>query len=98
MTVSMVLLIAVVVAPAVAESTVFCDSLRRTLSCPVTNELMSEPYTTKDGQTYNLETLRAWLERGHISSPLTGKPLGSLDIVPNVALAETLKVNWQLII
>ena len=71
----------------------FCASLEEALLCPVTNLLMREPYTLRDGHSYDLDTLRAWLERGHVSSPLTGKPLGSLDIVPYTALSATIKVN-----
>jgi len=47
------------------------------------------PHVLSDGSSVELTALKRWLQRGHVTSPLTGKQLGSLDLVPNLALQST---------
>ena len=70
-----------------------CSSFQHVLTDPVSRTLMRDPYITVDGNTYDITTIRAWLERGHISSPLTGKALGSLDLVANQAISDLREVS-----
>jgi hypothetical protein len=54
---------------------------------------MTDPYVASDGNSYELLAIRGWLGRGHLSSPLSGKPLGSLDITPNSGLRAVTQVR-----
>ena len=62
-----------------ADETIVASSL----VCPITNELMTDPVFTMDGQTYERSAIEAWL-RNHDTSPATGKPLPSKMLVTNV--------------
>ena len=53
--------------------------------CPITNQMMSDPVTADDGNTYERNAIRSWL-RHNPTSPMTGNPL----------VDETLKVNHEL--
>ena len=59
-----------------ADETIVASSL----VCPITNELMTDPVFTMDGQTYERAAIEAWL-RNHDTSPATGKPLPSNKLI-----------------
>ena len=69
-----------------ADETIVASSL----VCPITNELMTDPVFTMDGQTYERAAIEAWL-RNHDTSPATGKPLPSKKLVPNVRARSMLR-------
>ena len=56
-------------------------------------ELMCKPVTLSDGTTYDEDEVRAWLNKGNRTSPLTGKTLPSLHLKPNVDLRRRI-VAW----
>ena len=59
--------------------------------CPITMELMRDPVSTLDGQTYERAAIEAWLAE-HDTSPLTGEKLSSKVLIPNVfALTQ---IEW----
>ena len=55
------------------------------LCCPITTQEMVDPVLTMDGQTYERAAILAWLAKS-ATSPMTGEPLQSTRLVPNVAI------------
>ncbi|XP_074291327.1 U-box domain-containing protein 32-like [Silene latifolia] len=54
--------------------------------CPIYQEVMKDPCTAGDGYTYEGDAIRAWLDSGHTTSPMTNLELPTCDLVPNHAL------------
>eukprot|EP00928_Gymnodinium_smaydae_P013669 TRINITY_DN14971_c0_g2_i1.p1 TRINITY_DN14971_c0_g2~~TRINITY_DN14971_c0_g2_i1.p1 ORF type:complete len:464 (-),score=72.61 TRINITY_DN14971_c0_g2_i1:219-1610(-) len=54
--------------------------------CPISLEPMVHPVTTADGQSYERTAIERWFAAGHRSSPVTGLPLQSTALAPNIAL------------
>ena len=54
---------------------------------PCIQELMVDPVSTCDGHTYERKAIEQWL-RTKGTSPLTGSPLGSISVIPNIALRK----------
>lgn len=52
--------------------------------CPITQEIMTDPVVAADGQTYQMDSIKEWLNRGKIKSPLTGV------ILPNTILPDNI--------
>ena len=61
--------------------------------CPITQELMTDPVTTADGQSYERAAIEKWLKRKK-TSPLTGLVLGSTTLTPNIALRSMIG-SWR---
>ena len=61
--------------------------------CPITYEVMKDPVSTEDGQTYERTAIEAWLERND-TSPLTNAMLRSKALIPNVVLRQTIH-QWE---
>ena len=57
---------------------------------PITLELMSDPVLTADGHTYERAAIERWLA-DHNTSPKTGLPLPSKDLIPNYALRNAIQ-------
>ena len=55
--------------------------------CPISQELMEDPVTTSDGQTYERREIFRWLCK-HNTSPLTGAPLPNKTLTPAIALRQ----------
>lgn len=53
--------------------------------CPITGEIMKEPVTTPDGNTYEKEAILQWLHN-HNTEPQTRNPLYIHQLIPNRAL------------
>ena len=53
--------------------------------CPLSMELMVEPVSTADGQTYERASIEAWLKHSDLS-PLTMAVLEHKFLTPNLAL------------
>ena len=64
----------------------------------ITGELMADPVSTADGNTYEREAIQTWL-RNHNTSPLTGVVLEHNGLTPNLALrraiAEFMEANLK---
>ena len=60
-----------------------------TLCCPITNELMSDPVATADGQPYEREAIEEWLQT-HDTSPLTNERLPNKNLTPSVFIKRTI--------
>lgn len=57
--------------------------------CPITQEVMLDPVTDRDGITYEKAAIEAWLLTSH-TSPVTRKPLTAEQLVPNRALKDAI--------
>ena len=62
--------------------------------CPITQEVMLDPVSTVDGHTYERGAIKRWLSRKR-TSPLTGAPLKSTALVPNIALRKLIEEHQQ---
>ncbi|XP_042509789.1 U-box domain-containing protein 33-like isoform X2 [Macadamia integrifolia] len=61
--------------------------------CPIFQEIMQDPHVAADGFTYELEAVRAWLDSGHDTSPMTNLKLNHLSLIPNHALRSAIQ-EW----
>lgn len=61
--------------------------------CPLTKELMKDPVVCTDGHSYERAAIALWLEKqGH--SPVTSEPMSASNIVPNIALRNSIQ-EWM---
>ena len=58
--------------------------------CSITQEIMRDPVTTTDGETYERESIERWFAKGKRSSPLTNAALKSTALTPNLALKRSI--------
>lgn len=56
------------------------------LYCPITLEIMNDPYVASDGNTYEHMAIKKWLKT-HKTSPLFGSPMDN-KIIPNTTLKK----------
>jgi hypothetical protein len=61
--------------------------------CPITGDIMRDPVTTADGQTYERAAIQTWLERSD-TSPAAGARLPSKTLTPNIALRQAIE-EWE---
>ncbi|XP_043716969.1 U-box domain-containing protein 33-like [Telopea speciosissima] len=61
--------------------------------CPIFQEIMQDPHVAADGFTYEAEALRAWLDSGHDTSPMTNLKLSHLSLIPNHTLRSAIQ-EW----
>ena len=50
--------------------------------CPITGEVMTDPVSTADMQTYERVAIEDWFRRGNETSPSTGADLRNPDPTP----------------
>ena len=65
------------------------EAMREQLTCPITYELMTDPVTAADGQTYERHAILQWFEKkGSVTptSPSTNEPLKDTTLHPNIML------------
>jgi hypothetical protein len=58
--------------------------------CPITNDVMRDPVTTPEGQSFEREAICMWLQHNE-TNPLTRAPLTAAQLVPNTALRQTIR-------
>jgi Mg-chelatase subunit ChlD len=61
--------------------------------CPITQGLLEDPYTDRQGISYSKESIIEWLKNNNIS-PSTRSPLTVQDLTPNLAL-KSLVEQWK---
>ncbi|VAI61007.1 unnamed protein product [Triticum turgidum subsp. durum] len=61
--------------------------------CPISLDMMRDPVTAPTGITYDRESVEGWLERGHATCPVTGRPLRLEELVPNHATRRVIQ-EW----
>ncbi|RLN07995.1 U-box domain-containing protein 21-like [Panicum miliaceum] len=75
-------------APAAAEAAVPGHFL-----CPISLEMMRDPVAAPTGITYDRDSVEGWLERGHATCPVSGRPLRAEDLIPNHATRRMIQ-EW----
>jgi hypothetical protein len=60
--------------------------------CPISGELMVDPVSTPEGITYDKSYILEWLQRSQ-TCPTTRSPLRPNQLVPNIALRNTIQEN-----
>ncbi len=58
--------------------------------CPISLDIMRDPVIGPDGQTYDRPYIEQWLSMNNVS-PLTRTPLTSRNLIPNIALRQTIE-------
>ena len=58
--------------------------------CPITGEVLLDPVLAADGHTYSRAAIADWLGR-HQTSPLTGAPLPSAQLLPNYGMRKAIE-------
>jgi hypothetical protein len=58
----------------------------RSLLCPITLAVMTDPVLASDGHSYERAAITTWLCSGRTTSPVTNLPLGNCSLVPNLTL------------
>ena len=59
--------------------------------CPITHEVMEDPWVDNSGISYEKTAIIAWLNIGNNTSPVTRQPLQFSDLRPNLALREIIE-------
>ena len=62
------------------------DSL---FTCPITQEVMTDPVVAADGYTYDRSAITKWLAT-HATSPMTNAKLPHKELTPNHALRSSI--------
>jgi len=62
-------------------------SVRTECICPISHVVFVDPVLAADGFTYERECIEEWWRRRGTRSPMTGKEVASMDLVPNLAIA-----------
>ena len=68
--------------------------------CSISLEIMSDPVTTSDGQTYERSAIMGWFLKGNSTSPLTGLSLlkspgdAHPTLIPNFAMRSAIEL-WK---
>ena len=60
----------------------------REFLCPITYTVMSDPVMAADGRSYERAAIQKWLDDhpGAVNSPMSGAPLASRELRPNLTL------------
>jgi len=53
-------------------------------TCQICQDLMLNPYTTRNGHTYDLECLQEWFNKGHNTDPIPNAVLENKNLTPNL--------------
>jgi len=70
-------------------------SLEKQYHCPLTKEIMVEPMSDFEGNSYERVAILKYLETSTIS-PVTGNPLYAIHLSPNSALKEKIRYTLKL--
>mmetsp|Transcript_30569 Transcript_30569/g.51649 ORF Transcript_30569/g.51649 Transcript_30569/m.51649 type:complete len:518 (+) Transcript_30569:73-1626(+) len=63
------------------------EQIPKTYLCPISFELMDDPYIDPDGNSYEKVAISEWLKRSHYS-PITRNPMTIENLVPNRGLKD----------
>lgn len=58
--------------------------------CPITYTIMLDPVIGPDGHTYEKSAIEQWLSTSNIS-PITKQQMNSFNLIPNIALRDTIQ-------
>ncbi|XP_071735383.1 putative U-box domain-containing protein 50 isoform X2 [Rutidosis leptorrhynchoides] len=62
--------------------------------CPILQDIMKDPYLASDGFSYELGSIKKWLDMGHNTSPMTNLVLQHKHLTPNYALRSLIQ-DWH---
>ncbi len=65
------------------------------LICPITQQIMTDPVTDRDGNTYDRSAIMQWLATNS-TSPITRRPMTASELVPNRIVRELLEAGGHL--
>jgi curved DNA-binding protein CbpA len=71
------------------------DLLAQKFHCPLTHQIINDPMTDFEGNSYERVAILKYLET-HTVSPVTGNPLYALNLTPNTSLRERIRCTMQL--
>jgi len=71
------------------------DAVTKKFRCPLTKDLISDPVTDFEGNSYEREAILKHLN-SHSTSPVTGAPLYPSDLTPNAALKDKIRCTLEL--
>ena len=58
--------------------------------CSITQDIMKDPVKTIDGHIYDRHAIERWFQE-HSTSPLTGLPLSSKGLIPNITIKKQIE-------
>jgi len=58
--------------------------------CALSRSVMLNPVATRDGFVFERVAIAAWFSKGNRTNPVTGKPLESLDLRPEIPLRKAI--------
>lgn len=61
------------------------ENIPESFLCPISHQIMKDPYVDSDGNSYDREHIMNWLTL-HETSPITRNPLTTSALVPNRVL------------
>mmetsp|Transcript_7958 Transcript_7958/g.10931 ORF Transcript_7958/g.10931 Transcript_7958/m.10931 type:complete len:254 (+) Transcript_7958:332-1093(+) len=70
------------------------DTIPIEFKCPISGEVMKNPSINVVGQTYDMTSIKEWYSRGNLTDPLTGRPVESAKLFPNLALKSQI-LRWH---
>ena len=65
--------------------------LEKQYYCPLTRNIMKEPMSDNEGNTYERQAILTYLEIHNNKSPITGNALFPMQLIPNTSLAEQIR-------
>ena len=71
------------------------QSINDSFYCPITYTIMLDPVIGPDGHTYERSAIQQWLSTSNIS-PITKQLMTSSNLVPNIALRDTIQAYLAL--
>ncbi len=69
----------------------YAQVLKMAITCPLAQEVMSEPVILADGYSYEKKVIEEWLKRSHLS-PVTGEGLANSEMVENCVLVKLAQI------
>ncbi len=78
------------------DFTEYIGGLSRIFTCPISQDIMDDPVTCSDGQTYERLSVQTWFDNGNNTSPLTNTPLANTILIPNIALRQAIEAHKKL--
>jgi curved DNA-binding protein CbpA len=78
--------------PTATTTTTSTLLLEKQYYCPLTKNIMKEPMSDNEGNTYERQAILTYLEIHNNKSPITGNALSPMQLIPNISLAEQIRL------
>jgi len=72
----------------------FVTAITEDFICPLTHDIMVDPVTACDGQTYERVAIERWFDKGHSTSPMTREPLDRFALIENRVLRAIIEKSF----